>query len=210
MIGLAVSSREAPRDQTGAIGSPQPPPSVPVAASPLPSSALEFGLACGQYVTDSVLPPADLQTMGSLSDAVITATVVKVGDTRWATAEGKPPNDPHLIPTPFDVYRVVQMEVVAIGKLSAGSAILPGSTVEARIPGGTVGCVTLALDYLPSVNAGDEVAVFLEADPDVSFPSAPQADFDVLDVWPIVDGVVRGRGDPMSPGDLLEGSTTAP
>lgn len=195
-------------DSAGAIGSIGPTPTVPPSASLAPIQT--FQLTCGEYVASGLRIAHDVKGESALVDTVITGTVTAISDARWATTDGQPPIG-YGATTAQDVYRVAEVRVTGIGKQPGGRAPLqPGSTIKIRVVGGTIGCWTFSFDGDFAFGTGDDVALFLLSGGEPVLKDAPPEDFDALDVWPIVDGVVVGRDVPMTPAQLLSISASVP
>ncbi len=162
--------------------------------------------ACGTYVRQDLrLASANtVEGLSELSDAVLVGTVLSVSDGRWATSDGQFSSGNAEVPVPPTVYRVVSVRVVEVGKGASGQSLVSGARISVRLLGGTVGCRT----YLSSADlpfaVGDNVVLFLGSQPTLN--DAPREDYDVIDLWPIVNGLVQGREGTLQPNALLETS----
>jgi hypothetical protein len=186
-------------------------PVTPDDAGPTKNPALDGPVACGVY-TSQDLRMASATTVEGLSewsDAVIVGTVASVSEGRIASRDGMPPVEDELIALPPEVYRVATVRVSAIGKAGTveGDRILaPGTTINVRVLGGTIGCRTYQSSSDLPFDIGGDVVLFLGTQSVLS--GAPPEDFDVIDLWPIRDGVVEGREGRMTPEALLLTSAT--
>jgi hypothetical protein len=148
------------------------------------------------------------------ADVVVTGTITGVSKGRWATADGKAPVMPEgRHPSVYQVYRLVTVQVKGVGK--AGSAfaarIAVGRKIVVRISGGDVGCSSFRIAGQPPVTVGRDVAMFLISRSRAALAAAPQADFDVMDSWDIVDSaVIQPDGNKLSGDRFLSAAAAAP
>lgn len=185
IAALLVRSRPSPESGIGAVG-PTPSafvsssllPAVPVLPSqssfPSPSDGEstqgtpgpnEHGLSCGVHTTDAAWDSRffDVEFLTDYSTAVVIGDVIEIGDGRWATESGEPPAEEEVVrPNALYVYRVITVEVSDVVKQREGEeAWEPGSSIEVRALGGTIGCLTFLLSGDFQFEHGDEVALFL-------------------------------------------------
>lgn len=173
----------------GSIGSPEP--ARPEAASPAPSATAAPPATNPTAVPSPCLNivayldrfTTSVDGMAATSLAVVTGRVLEVSPARWATPDGSAPVFKYG-PNPLRAYRVVTVQVGGVAR----GAVEPGSVLEVRVPGGTIGCTVLSVAGYPALQPGDEVALFLGASR--PFGEAPAADFDAVDAWPVRDGQV--------------------
>jgi hypothetical protein len=224
LAAVAVASRPADPSRTASTGidqnsaanllppaaagpTPRPGESNPGSTekpAPSPGSDQPRLPVCGIYVSED-LRLASFETVDGLSsnsDAVITATVVAVSEGKWATPDGKfagSDKDFGLLP---EVYRVATVSVIAVGKGASDARLDSGRILNVRILGGTVDCRTYRSSSELPFASGDDVVLFLGRQGVLD--GAPVQDFDVIDLWPIKDGVVEGRQGDQSPDSVLE------
>lgn len=112
------------------------------------------------------------------STAVVRATVEDIGDTQWNTPNGKAPAERQAEASDF--MRLIKLAPADIMKGQLTSTV-------ARIPGGTIGCLTFILDEY-DVKVGQEYLVFMrELDPATGLRGTLNARL----MWPVeADGTV--------------------
>lgn len=98
-----------------------------------------------------------------LSDAGVRGEVIRIGQPRWATPDGKPPSGfpgGESLSKPFSIYRTA---TVRVDEAFHGKA---PREVSVALVGGTADGITLiASDSGPQLAVGDEVVMFLNAPP---------------------------------------------
>lgn len=98
-----------------------------------------------------------------LSDAGVRGQVIRVGQPRWSTPDGKPPPDFQAgrpLTRPFSIYRTATVRVT---ETFHGQA---PREVSVALMGGTANGVTLTVaDSGPQLAVGDQVVMFLNAPP---------------------------------------------
>lgn len=188
---------------------PSPSDTEPPAGSLAPH---ENGLACGLHVTDVLLYANffEVANLTGFSTAVVTGTVVEVGPGSWATADGKPPVDEYgMPPTALEVYRLIKVTLADVAKRPVDDTrFQPDSSISVRVLGGKVGCLDLRFSRNLEFELGDQVALFLGEQPALAL--APAADIDVIDAWPISDGVVYGPQASLTVDELLRIGAESP
>lgn len=201
--GSSVPAPELAASPTVAYPTAQPSLDAPKTAPPV---------GCGVHETqDSLYGPATtIVGLTALSEAVIAGEVISSGEGKWATPDGLPPAAPYGPPeTEAAVYRIVQIQITALGKTrAAGANLEPGQSINVRVLGGTIGCQTYKSSSDLPFDVGGEVVMFLGMQPILS--DAPRADYDAVDVWPIQNGVVEGRSGRVTPDELLAQSRSSP
>lgn len=190
----AVSPSPAPSQEARPSGStPSPEPTRPPdSLPPDPPSPMEHGLTCGTYYSEVVQDGRylDPEFLTEKSTAVVTGNVLTVGEGQWATTDGQPPDEVRvdgLPPSARHVFHAVSFELTEVGKRPSGDdRFAAGSTIDVRVHGGKLGCLTMLFSNAFDFVVGTEVALFLgEQD---SVPAAP--DIDLIGVFSIEDGQV--------------------
>lgn len=201
VVVIASFARSAPEPiQPGAVGSPEPPPVVE--SSPVPS--LDLGLACGQFTVDALRYGYTAEEWAALADVVVVGRIEAISEGQWATEDGKEPRlDQGERPTAMNVFRIASIAIADVGKASLSGDVREGRTIDVRVLGGTVGCRTFTISGQPEVKVGAEFALFLAAQPEPNLAASTFTGFDVIDMWPIMDGLAHGPAADITVADLL-------
>jgi hypothetical protein len=195
-VGRSANRPIAP----GAVGSPEAPSEV-AASSPVPPVGI--GLACGQFTLDVLSIASTADELSKLADAVAIGTVVSIDEGHWATADGKGPSlEAGIRPTALDVYRIATVDIAAVAK-SSQSAAVAGKTIEVRVVGGTIGCHTFGVSGEPELKPGTDVALFLMDKAQPNLAAAPFTGLDVIDAWPVFDGIAEGTTGSVTVDELM-------
>ena len=201
LIAVAVWGRAGSSSTpVGAVGSPAPPASTP--SSPIPRPSLGLGLACGTFTTEVLRYNAPVSALANMSDAVIVGTIRDIDQGRWATSDGAQPELPEgQRPTALDVYRTLTVDVDAVAKGTGEPPYAKGSAITVRLAGGTIGCRTFVLSGQAMPNVGEKVALFLASTEtkNVALPNP----IDVVEMWPIQDGIASDQLHSIAVDDLL-------
>jgi hypothetical protein len=164
---------------------------------------------CRNVIAHPVKATNTVAGLSSLSDLVVVGTVQRVDAGRWNSPDGLPPVLKDRPPLVSDVYHLVSVKVTGLGKHSGASALRVGAgqTVEVRVVGGTIGCSRYAVEGLAEPGIGQGVGLFLGHW--LLLDSATASDFDVLDIWPVNNGLLSADGaTPVSISDFLAASQT--
>jgi hypothetical protein len=200
-----TQSSASPHNMVGAM---QDPSGAPVATPSIAASPVKADpSACQTIISELSGPPPSVRAWSAMSDEVVSGTVVAVNSGRWATADGSRPTQIDI--SAADVYRVVTIQIGGVGKASVATAARApvGRQVQVRVLGGKIGCSTYQIAGQADVAVGQNGIWFLTAKTQPPLKSAPVADFDVIDNWPISNGsVVLPDGSEMSPASVLTAS----
>jgi hypothetical protein len=151
--------------------------------------------------------------LSKMADLVVVGKVAAVTETRWATGNGKEPiRTQGQIPSVHDVYRLATFQVSRVGKAGpqAAVSIAGRSEIAVRVEGGQIGCKKFVTEDEPSLDVGQEVAVFLLAPADPTGVKLP-GDFAVMWPWWIYKGevLVPGSQATLSIDDFIKQSLSA-
>ena len=166
--------------------------------------SLGIGLACGQFTVDALRYGYTPEEWAALSDVVVVGKVEAVGEGQWATEDGKEPRlDQGERPTAMNVFRIATIAITNVGKASISGDVREGKTIDVRVLGGTVGCRTFTISGQAEIEPGAEFALFLSAQPEPNLARATFTGFDVIDLWPISEGLAHGPSVDITVADLL-------